>query len=147
MLERVNCHKDLNLTYFKKTLATSANLVFKIVPVETGQYLCSAFTFFTKKDRFFKFSCTLKDVKLKGKVPDNHGDIICSLFKILTGFPFTTNEMELDYYHQYLNVTVDSRLGKQLNKLDLRKLGSLKETHKKFGINGKIQASHPKEKF
>ena len=89
----------------------------------------------------------MKDVNLKGKVPDNHGDIICSLFKILTGFPFTTNEMELDYYHQYLKVTVDSRLGKQLNKLDLRKLGSLKETHKKFGINGKIQASHPKEKF
>ena len=54
-LGQVNYHKDLNLTYFKKTLATSANLVIIIVSIETGQYLYSAFTFFTKKDRFLSF--------------------------------------------------------------------------------------------
>ena len=43
------------------------------------------------------------------------------LFYVLAKFPFTAVEMEVDYYHQKLNVQVALSVAKQLKTYDLRK--------------------------
>ena len=54
---------------------------------------------------------------LKWEVSYNQGQNICRLFNVLVQFPFTTSELKLDYYHQEVNVRVDSRVTKQLRIL------------------------------
>ena len=45
----------------------------------------------------------------------SHGKSICRSFHILAQFPFTTNERELDYYHQMVNIWAASRVAKRLS--------------------------------
>ena len=44
----------------------------------------------------------------------NLGQNVCRLFHILTQFPFTKGEAELDYYHQKVNIRVVSRVTERL---------------------------------
>ena len=45
----------------------------------------------------------------------NLGQSICRFFHVLAQFHFITSEVELDYYHQKVNVQVASRVAKRLN--------------------------------
>ena len=45
------------------------------------------------------------------------GQNIWRLFHVLAQFLFTTNETELDYYHQKVSVQVDSRVAERLSIL------------------------------
>ena len=56
-----------------------------------------------------------KKLKLKGKCSDNNGKNICRLFDILTQFPFTACERELDYYYQ--KVIRDTRSNTGISRL------------------------------
>ena len=47
-----------------------------------------------------------KKLKQKIKFPDSNEKTICRPFHILAQLPFTTSEMELDYYHQKRNIWV-----------------------------------------
>ena len=44
----------------------------------------------------------------------NLGQNICRLFNVLAKFLFTTSGMELDYYHQKVNVRIISQVAEQL---------------------------------
>ena len=52
------------------------------------------------------FSSILKEVKTKrkGKFLDNLGQNICRHSQVLTQFPLTTCEVQLDYYLEKVNV-------------------------------------------
>ena len=50
--------------------------------------------------------------------------------------------MELDYYHQKVNVRVVSRVAERL-----RKLGDFKKTPETLGFDSQYPADHPKDKF
>ena len=61
---------------------------------------------------------------IKKEIPiHNLEQNICRLFHVLTKFPFTTSETEIDY--QYQTVTV--RNVTRLHTWDLRNLGNFKE--------------------
>ena len=71
----------------------------------------------------------------------NHGQNIYRLSHIiLAQYHFTTNESELNYYHQKVNVPVASRVGERLKSLDLKKLEDFEKIHESLGIAGKSLA-------
>ena len=53
---------------------------------------------------------------------NNLGQKICRLFHFLAQLVFTTSEMELDYYHQKVNVRVASRIAEWLKTKEIREL-------------------------
>ena len=76
------------------------------------------------------------------------------MVSFLTRFPFTTNETELNHYHQKAKVKVASRVTKQLKTEDLQKLGNFKKIVRMIEIvlenceksAGKTYLSHYLEK-
>lgn len=78
-------------------LASSINLVVKVVAIEVGQYLCRVLQ---KTDYFWSFNASSKNLKLKRNFPVNHGKNISKLFHILVQFLFTTSESKEIDYHQ-----------------------------------------------
>ena len=69
-------------------LAWSTNLALSVALIETEQYLCRVFSFFSTKN-------------------------ICKVLEILAQFPFT-NERELDYFHRKVNIRVASQIAERL---------------------------------
>ena len=55
--------------------------------------------------------------------------------------------MELDYYHQKVNVRVASQVAKRLKTYDLKKLGNFKKLHEMRGFDGEYPPGHSKAKF
>ena len=70
--------------------------------------------FLLKTGYFWRFHDISKKQKLQGKVSDNLGQRICSLFRVLVQFLFTKSETELDYYHEKQNVRVTHELSNDL---------------------------------
>ena len=66
---------------------------------------------------------------------------ICRLFHVLAQILFITSEMELDYYHQKVNVSVISQVAKQ------QKLGNFNKIPEILGYDREYPADHPKAKF
>ena len=60
----------------------------------------------------------------------NHFYNILRLFDVLPNFLFTTSETMRDYYLQTWHIRVASRVAKQLQTEDLRKLGNIREVTK-----------------
>ena len=60
----------------------------------------------------------------------NHFYNILRLFDVLPNFLFTTSETMRDYYLQTWHIQVASRVAKQLQTEDLRKLGNIREVTK-----------------
>ena len=54
--------------------------------------------------------------------------------------------MELDYYHQKVNVRVASRIAERLKINDLRELGNFKKVPETLGFDGEYPAVHAKDK-
>ena len=77
----------------------------------------------------------------------NPGQNIQRLFHFLAQFLFTTSEMELNYYHQKVNVRVAPRVAERLKTWNLRKLGNFKKIPEILGFDGKYPAVQPKAKF
>ena len=50
----------------------------------------------------------------KNRSKYNHGQNICRFFHVLTPFPITTGELELDYYNQKVNLRVAERVIERL---------------------------------
>ena len=65
-----------------------------------------------KQERFYSFHVSLKKQADKN-IPDNLFPNI-KLFHVLGEFPFTTKEIELNFYRQKLNARVSSWVAKQL---------------------------------
>ena len=55
--------------------------------------------------------------------------------------------MELDYYHQKVNVRVASGVAKRLKTYDLSKIGNLKKILEMLGFDVEYPAVHPQVKF
>ena len=70
--------------------------------------------FLLKTGYFWRFHDISKTQKLQGKVSDNLGQRICSLFRVLVQFLFTKSETELDYYREKQNVRVTHELSNDL---------------------------------
>ena len=66
---------------------------------------------------------------------------ICRLFHVLAQFLFYTSEMELDYYHQKVNVRVILRVSKQ------QKLGNFKKIPECFDMIVTTQPTTQKPNF
>ena len=88
--------------------------VLKEFSIDTGYYLCIAFTFSTKNYQVLKILCILKEVKTNRKMFRSSWKNIRRFFHISTQFPFTTSERELDFYHQNVNRRVASRVTERL---------------------------------
>ena len=71
---------------------------------------------------------------------------IWRLFHFLAEFFFTTNETELGYYHQKVNVQDASRVVERLKTSDLKKLGNFKKIPEMLGFDGEFSVVHPKAK-
>ena len=56
-----------------------------------------------------------KEKELKEKLSENFDGTIFQLFQAFAQFLFTTNQTELNYYHQKETVPVASRLVERLN--------------------------------
>ena len=67
----------------------------------------------------FRKEICLVNWKKKTAFFNNLGQNICRLFHFLAKFFFTTNETELDYYHQKLNVRVASRVSERLKNQEI----------------------------
>ena len=89
-----------------------------------------------KTDHFWAFNAFWNKKKLKEKFWDSFKQNIDRLFHLLTQFVFTTNETDLYYYHEKLNVQVASRVAEQLKTKDLLKLGNFKKITKKLAFDG-----------
>ena len=63
--------------------------------------------FLLRNDNFHAFS---KTQKLKGTFSDNNEQNICRSFHVLVKSAFRTSELELNYYHQKVNIRVPSRV-------------------------------------
>ena len=73
----------------------------------------------------------------------NLGQNIWRLFHFLAQFLFTTNETELGYYHQKVNVRVASRVAERLKTYDLSKSENFKKIPEMLGLDGEFPAVHP----
>ena len=71
----------------------------------------------------------------------NNGKAICRSFHILS-----QNERELNYYHQNVDISVESWVAGQLKIQDLRKVENFKEISEILGIDGQV-LSIQKENF
>ena len=83
----------------------------------------------------------------KNKNTYNLKQNIQRLFHFLAQFVFTTNETEVDYYHQKVNVRVASRIAEQVKTQDLRKSVNFKKIPETLGFDGEYPVVHPKAKF
>ena len=54
--------------------------------------------------------------------------------------------MELDYYHQKVNVGVSSHFAKRLKTDDLRELGNFKKISEMLGVHDEYPAGYSKAK-
>ena len=81
----------------------------------------------TKVYQFCCFNAFFKKQKLKGTFSNNLGQNIRRLFHFLAQFNFTTNETELDHYHQNVNLRVASRSAERLKTYDLTELETFEE--------------------
>ena len=61
-------------------------------------------------------------------------------------FFFITNESELDYYQQNMNVRVASRIAERLKAEDIREVGNFKKIPENLEIDNKCPTGHPKAK-
>lgn len=78
----------------------------------------------------------------------SHRQNNCKLFHALAQLLFfTTSELELDYYHQKVNVPANSWAAEWLKTENLRILGNSKKIPEKFGIDDNSPVDHPKAKF
>ena len=84
---------------------------------------------------------------MKQKFSDNLGENIQRLFHFFAQFFFITSAMELDYYHQKVNVRVASGVAKRLKTYDLSKIGNLKKILEMLGFDVEYPAVHPQVKF
>ena len=82
-----------------------------------------------QKALFSGIQCTFKEVKNKRKFSENLGPNICTSFHVCAQFTFITNETELDYYHQRMNVWVVSRVSERVTE---RRSQEIKEFKGKF---------------
>ena len=80
-----------------------------------------------KADHYWDINAFLNKQKPKEKFSDNLEQNICRLFYFLTQFVFTTNETDLYYYYQKLNVRVASGVAEQLKTEELLKLNNFKK--------------------
>ena len=87
-----------NVSEMFLNLGLSASLLLKPVRIGEWQYLWRSFTFFYLKLVIFGGIVYFKEVKIKGKFPDNLGQNIRRIFHVLAVFPSTTSETELHYY-------------------------------------------------
>ena len=55
--------------------------------------------------------------------------------------------MELDYYHQKVNLRVASQVAEPLKTYDLRKLANFKKIPEMIGFDGEYTTVHPKAQF
>ena len=78
---------------------------------------------------------------LKRGTSCNLGQNIRRRFHFLAQFLCPTSETELDYYHQKVNVRVDSRIAKWLKTYDLRKLRISKKSLKCLDLMASTQPS------
>ena len=102
-------------------LASRTNLILKTIPIAGWQYFWKGFRFILHKaDHFWSFCPFLKKQKLNEKFSDNLQQNICRLFNVLAQFLFAKSEMELDSYHQKVNVWVVSPFSEQLKTKHLR---------------------------
>ena len=100
------------------SLVSSTTLVLKIAPINAEQYYVEFVTFFTKDWLFSKLLGSFKNAKFKSK-------IICRLFHIFAQFMFSSSGVELDCYHQKVNLWVpltSHQTTKDLGSLEIRKL-------------------------
>ena len=75
------------------------------------------------------------------------GQNICRIFHVFVQFLLTTSDMELDFYHQKVDMRVASRVAQGLKTCDLRKLGHFKKIPEILRFDGEYPGGHPKEKF
>ena len=68
----------------------------------------------------------------------NHWKSIGRLFHVLAQYQLTAGDLELDYYHQKVNVKINEDLGK---------LENFREILERLRIDNKSPDSHPKNKF
>ena len=68
----------------------------------------------------------------------NLGQNICGFFHFLAQFFFTTNEMELDHYHQKVSARVASRVAERL---------SFQKISEMLRFDGEYPAVQPKAKL
>ena len=59
-------------------------------------------------------------------------------FSCLAWFPFTRNEIGLDYYQERVNVKISSRVAEQVKIYDLRKLASFKKIPEMLWIKKQV---------
>ena len=69
--------------------------------------------FLLKSDEFWNLHAFSKKQKLKGKFSDNVRQNICRLIYVLVHCLFTKNEVELDHYHQDVNMRSASRVAEE----------------------------------
>ena len=71
-------------------------------------FMTRFYVFLSKQDQFWSFHAFSKKREAETHFPDNQSKNISALFYLFAYFPFTTSELELNYYHQKLNVRVAS---------------------------------------
>ena len=81
-----------------------------------------------KSKLFFWYSWIHKKKKGKENFPDNYSQNIPIPFHILLWFLITNSEMEVNNYHEKLNVPVASQVTLRLKDLDLRKVENFRKT-------------------
>ena len=69
--------------------------------------------FVLKSDKFWSLHAFSKKQKLKGKFSGNVRQNICRLIHVLAQFFLTKSEVELDHYHQEVNMCSASRAAEE----------------------------------
>lgn len=113
-----------------------------------GQHLCKALVFSIKNWSFLKFPFIFKEVQTKKKIFRQSRENICRRFHILTQFPFTKSDIELDYYHQKMIIQVVLGVAKWVKTYEiLGNWGILRKSLRCFKLMENYSAGHPKDKF
>ena len=101
---------------FCYTLASSTYLRLNTAVIAAGAVFMKRFYFFLLKiDRFWSSNTFSKKCKLKRNFLDNLRKSF-RLFHVLAQFISTISEMELDYCHQKVSVSVASRVALKLRR-------------------------------
>ena len=75
------------------------------------------------------------------------GQNIFRLSRVLAHYLFTTSEMELDYYHQHVNVRVASQVTESRKTFEVKKLENFNKISEMLGFDGEYTTAHPQGKF